>query len=490
MRSWKALPALLLAAHAANAAGAALVAPPAAGAAPAQATPPPDQAVLLDAQPEAEPALKYRLLSPTHDRKPGNAAIHYGRAIILAPQPDKDNDEMTRVIEWLKAPPDALPADEIQPILDRYNNSLHELETASIRAECRWDLPIKEEGMALLLPELAHLRNLGRLLALRVRLAIAQERYDDAIASLRVGFCMAHDLGHAPTLIHALVGVAIGSMLTDQVDTLIQQPDSPNLYWALTVLPSPLFAVEPIIDTELNMFFFLVPELKDVETAQHSPDEWRRLWQTLLSQIAQAGAMTDASPEFRWQHQMAASLGGALLYPRAKRGLIDSGSPPEQVAAMSAPQALVLYTVRTCRHFADRTARWFYAPYWQARAGMEADEAYLQREAPRRELNPHASMLLPALGSAQLRLASFERRIATLRTFEALRAYAAAHEGTLPEQLHQVAPLLIVPIDPLTGEPINYRREALNKAVVELLAPPGESSERYAKRYLITIRER
>jgi len=488
MKPWKTVLALLLAAQAANAAMSAL-SPPAAGEAPAQESPPPEQPVLLHPQPEPDPALRYRLLPPTYDRAPGNAAILYERAIILAPQAEKQDGEMDRVVEWLKAPLDTLPEDEIRPILDKYDSSLHELEMASVRADCRWDLPIKEEGIALLLPELAHLRNLGRLLALRARLAIAQERYDDAIASLRVGFRMAHDLGHAPTLIHGLVGVAISSMMTDQIEALIQQPGSPNLYWALTILPSPLVAVEPIIETEMNMLFFLVPELKDVDAARRSPDEWRRLWQTLLRQLAQAGVMMDGRAEFKWQHEMAASLGGAVLYPRARQGLIEQGLPAEEVAAMSAPQVLVLYTVRTYRHFADRTARWFNLPYSEARPGIKADEKHLEREGRKREIIPLASMLLPALGAAQLRLAAFERRVATLRTFEALRVYAAAHAGALPEQLDQIAPLA-VPMDPLTGQPVSYRREAPAIAVLDLPAPSGESVERYGKRYRITMQER
>ena len=53
--------------------------------------------------------------------------------------------------------------------------------------------------------------------------------------------------------------------------------------------------------------------------------------------------------------------------------------------------------------------------------------------------------------SAQGRL---DQRIALLRHVEALRLYAAEHEGTLPAKLSDIA--VPLPDDPVTGKPFRY----------------------------------
>src|SRR5262249_15831824 len=48
---------------------------------------------------------------------------------------------------------------------------------------------------------------------------------------------------HHFTLIGYLVGVTIASQAMDVLEEFIQQPDAPNLFWALTDLPSPLISM-------------------------------------------------------------------------------------------------------------------------------------------------------------------------------------------------------------------------------------------------------
>ena len=49
-----------------------------------------------------------------------------------------------------------------------------------------------------------------------------------------------------------------------------------------------------------------------------------------------------------------------------------------------------------------------------------------------------------------------DRQVAALRVIEAIRLYAAAHDGRLPESLDQITEVP-VPDDPATGEPFIYR---------------------------------
>ncbi len=63
-------------------------------------------------------------------------------------------------------------------------------------------------------------------------------------------------------------------------------------------------------------------------------------------------------------------------------------------------------------------------------------------------------LLLPATNAIHRARGRLEQRIALLRHVEALRLYAAEHNGTLPAKLSDVAvPLLD---DPFTGKPFRY----------------------------------
>ena len=79
-----------------------------------------------------------------------------------------------------------------------------------------------------------------RALQVRFRAEIAQARFDDAIRTAKTMFAIARHLGEHPTAIGNLVGMAAAFVTIYHFDELLQQPGCPNLYWALTNLPSPL----------------------------------------------------------------------------------------------------------------------------------------------------------------------------------------------------------------------------------------------------------
>jgi hypothetical protein len=64
-----------------------------------------------------------------------------------------------------------------------------------------------------------------------------------------------------------------------------------------------------------------------------------------------------------------------------------------------------------------------------------------------------------------------ERDIAALRVIEALRMYAAAHDGQLPKALDEIT-AVPVPPNPATGKPFVYRLNGTT-AVVELPQSDG-----------------
>jgi hypothetical protein len=80
-----------------------------------------------------------------------------------------------------------------------------------------------------------------------------------------------------------------------------------------------------------------------------------------------------------------------------------------------------------------------------------------------------------------------EQRIALLRHVEALRLYAAEHDGKLPEKLSDIdVPL---PVDPFTGKSFVYKVEG-ETAHLRGTPPHGEEKTSfYNIHYEITIRK-
>ena len=65
--------------------------------------------------------------------------------------------------------------------------------------------------------------------------------------------------------------------MSNQVQQFIQQPDAPNLYWALSTLPRPLVDMRPGAEAESNILYLQFPELRDLDKKKLSPEEWREL---------------------------------------------------------------------------------------------------------------------------------------------------------------------------------------------------------------------
>jgi hypothetical protein len=94
---------------------------------------------------------------------------------------------------------------------------------------------------------------------------------------------------------------------------------------------------------------------------------------------------------------------------------------------------------------------------------------------------------LPRVVEARRAQGRLEQRIALLRHVEALRLYAAAHEGKLPATLSDCP--VPLPPDPFTGKPFAYEAEA---ATAQLRGSPPRSEEtnrEYNLHYVVTIRK-
>lgn len=446
---------------------------------------PPPEPIRLTVRPAAEPvpALQYRLIPDLLDQAPGNAAFLYYRA--FSPEwfsqslNRRQPDFFQKVEKWTKTPLAELPRGELSWLLT--SPALHEVDLAARRQFCDWELTERflQEGVYMVFPDLQGFRQQAQLLALRARLEMAAKQYDKAIYTLQTGISMARHLGEGPTLIHALVGIAIFGVMADQLEELLRCPEAPNLYWALTTLPQPLIGLPKAMQGEQFWLYGTFPELRGIEAGPKTAGELKALqeklgWMVYLGDIP--------SPEKSKGTSAAGQLGLLALvmktYPQAKRSLLARGRKLQEVEAMPAFQVVLIYSLHQFHRLRDASVKWCYLPYWQARAGIkQADQLLKQAKVNFEEGIPFASLLLPATQKVVFAQARTERRIAALRCLEALRLFASAHDGRLPETLNDIREVPI-PHDPVTGKAFEYHRDG-DKAMLTGPSPPGEEKDTY-----------
>ena len=424
---------------------------------------PPAVRFVLYPSAEPRPALKYQFLPGILDRRPGNAAVHYGK-VTAEQMAFFTNAELWKNIhKWMNAPLEDLRRDDVYR-QTRWGSIYDTLERAARCENCDWDLPIREQLFyTILLPEVQQTRTFARLLAAKARAEIAEGKFDEAVATLQIGYALGRDVAEAPTLVTGLVGVAICHLMCQQVREFIRQPDAPNLYWALTSLPTPLIDMRKGADAEVESLYLSFPELRHVGHPTQAPEDWQRSFGRLRALAADWDDDPTLNNPIGW-------VGRCMKgYPMAKRALIARGLPPEEVEAMPVPQVIAVYSMQTYEELRDDLFKWFHLPYWEARPGMErAEERLRQASVEGREILPVAGSLLPAIIATRGAVARLQREVALLRTLEALRIYGAAHQNRLPGTLADVTEVPI-PDDPITGRPFEY---TLQTGTALITGPP------------------
>ncbi|HVW36376.1 MAG TPA: hypothetical protein VHB99_03690 [Pirellulales bacterium] len=443
---------------------------------------PPTRRLTLYPAAEPRPALKYQLLPGLLDRKPGNAAVLYNKIGLMFRGGPEFTAEQEKVSQWGddSLPLEKFPREDARTIVEHWRQVLDDLEYASRRETCDWELPFRERNpITMSLPDAQESRAYARLLRLQARLQVADGDLAGAIASLRTGYALARHVAQGETFVNALIGMAICGHMNAQLEELVSQPGAPNMYWAVASLPHPFIGLRVSTEAEHSFVYLMYPELRDIESQRHPPEYWSRLLDKLATDVA--GWNDDA-----WKDYSKLSLAArtAQRYPEAKRRLIESGRSPEEVAAMPVAQVVLLYTMQIYDESRDDLFKWFALPYPEAKAGFDKFQADWT-EVRDREIVPLFSVLAPATGAVANASARHERSFAMLRTIEALRMYAAAHDGRGPKQLEDITEVP-VPSDPLTGNSFIYRADG-DAAVLEAPLPGGMEQRHYGLRYEITF---
>ena len=470
-----ALPLVLAVGAAAHGRAQVMVAPPLQ---PEKEKPPAEQAKGAEDKPEPwrlqpaaepDPALRYRFWPALHEQVPANPMPFVNRAIILLQQ--GDHDEFWKdYMEWSDLPLEELPVDDVKAALAEHARvPLKELERAENLMQLEYDLRMQElsieEMVSTLLPEFQEMRSLARLLRLRGRVAIAEGRWVDLARDIRRGFRLAEVAGHSTDLlISRLIGIAIAHEMMGLVEEAIQQPRSPNFYWALATIPDRLFEVRRAIQFEsawAERFFPELPKLSDEPIGEAAAQAW-------LQQLArEAPGLTPFLPASMDPASKQLIVGALLVTwaEPAREYLAETTDWAESAHGLSSAEAVLRASRLKLNRLQDSWVKWtLLPPELFSEYQHEIEEAMQAESSPTDPIVAIARTLIPAVETAHRagRRGLHERNF--LLTVEALRMHAA-QRGSLPASLNDLQP---VPAwsDAMANEPFGYERLAPNRATL------------------------
>jgi hypothetical protein len=440
------------------------------------------------------PPLKYQLLPDPREALPGNSAALYYRteAMFVENSALLKELRLSHWYEWPSMPLKDLPLAELEKGVNMARHFIHELEVAARQRDCDWNLRGREEGFALLIPDVQGFRMFGNVLAVKARLHIARGQYPEAIKALQTGYALGFNMGKGPSLIHMLVGMAIVQIMDQQLETLMQQPDAPNLFWAIQTLPRQPFDVKPALLEESQWLERMWPFLWRLDKGVLSAEEIQDGMQQLDDRMKSFNLVE--SP----LKNVARSAAIVALHDPAKTWLLENGYKKETVTAMNPIQAVTLYAYKRFRLADDEWMAWALAgetessnPGMKAarekvgEAGMILDRLYfsgLLRGLTDGNFVPQ----LDKINNAMLRV---ERRFVGLATVEALRLHAAKNKGKWPEKLDEIT-VVPVPLDPLTRKPWEFEREGEWIKLTSPLAPGEKPTSNSHLIFRVGLREK
>jgi hypothetical protein len=169
--------------------------------------------------------------------------------------------------------------------------------------------------------------------------------------------------------------------------------------------------------------------------------------------------------------------------------LLDQSRPKEKVEKMPHVQVVLLAEMDDYERIMDDQMKWYNEPYYQIADRLDQIAKALKATPKKSIIVPEESFafLVPAVGKIFQARVRLQRKIDTLRCLEAIRAYAAAHDGKVPPTLDEIKEVPI-PLDPVTGKAFAYKVTG-EKATLEAPAVSRDKLTPFALvAYEITIK--
>ena len=251
-----------------------------------------------------------------------------------------------------------------------------------------------------------------------------------------------------------LVGNALVSIFLGRIDALIELPDAPNLYWALSTLPKPFIDLRPGLDGEDLLNESFLPGLAELRKGPVTPE--RAIELCFASMKAFQGAM-EINGQGDFALRIALIARAELTQAEARKEFIARGRNAKEIGAMPAMQVVFLNSFERYRDVADDYRKWFLLGGPEAAVGIEKLGERVKKLKAEAKADPITQVFLNVLPATEKVYFSFmrsERKVAQLRALEAIRIHTAI-TTQLPKELADIKKLP-VPNDPITGKPFEY----------------------------------
>jgi len=289
------------------------------------------------------------------------------------------------------------------------------IEQAVSMPACRFDIKY-EEGPSMLLPHLAKMRSMARLIDARTYILAEEEKYNAALRSAETGLRLGDFLADEPILISQLVRIAVDAIAVKSINRLFDRPGvifSQNDYRNL------------ISEIEKKDRFIT----KSLEGELVLLGGWAFKRKTDFLELSQSSGSL--------AHKTFASFYGSyLIQPVSKR---------DYAVYIGALANLNLYSRKPYFSIKDRSAEWgntFSVDRFQSMKHIVS------------------SMTLPALSRLIEQQAKHNACLDSSKLGIAIKIYRTRY-GKYPGVLSSIIPEILpeLPLDPFTGKDYIYRRE-------------------------------
>jgi hypothetical protein len=434
-----------------------------------------EPAAHLNVQPMTapKPALKYQLLPEVRELNPGNPAQNYVKCFMEQQNFFFSKGAAEERAGYLAVPLAELPADRLR----QYGGAaLTQADWAARLDTPDWQIlqRLQSDGLDMQVPEVGNLRVLADALQVRFRAQVAGRHFDEAVGSAKTMFGLARHLGELPTVAANRVGLSIAEQALDTVEEMVQQPGCPNLYWALTDLPCPVVDLRKGVQGDRTL---VAADLRLLHEEPLTEAEVEKIVRRLSGVMSFARQQAGEAPR-GLRAALQTRIRDSERLRAARSRLVEAGCKEEIIQKLPPVQVVLLDEKREYEARRDERLKLLALAPWQmdALAGEEQGSG-----------DGLFADLLPDIRKVRWAQGRLEQRVALLRHVEALRLYAAAHDGKLPEKLADVC--VPLPDDPFSGKPFVYRVESATAHLCGIPPRAEEKNSSFNGHYAVTIQK-
>jgi hypothetical protein len=465
-----------------------------------------------------KPALKYQLLPELHELNAGNAAHNYLKCFMEQRKFFYGKEAVADRVRYQTMPLAELPLDKLR---DYGRNPLRQADWAARLDTNDWqDLKRLQDGdLEQVPPGVGPLQVLAAALQVRFRAEVAGRRFDDAIRTAKTMFALARHLGEHPSEVANLVGLWTAHLGLNTLAEMVQQPGCPNLYWALTDLPYPLVDLRKGVHGQRTL---LAAELRGLrDDAPMTDAEIDKFVEHYCGMRSFEREQAGEAPRNQ-RLALKARVKDVERVAAAGRRLADAGYSEALVNRLPPLQIILLDEKRAYEIERDERMKLVALPLRQIDSLVNASSPQTPRPriggeglssplpAPTRSGAEVSSPLAPGSveggkGEGVVRGADglfmdrlpdiiklrrtqgqLEQQIALLRLVEALRLYAAEHDGRMPDELADIT--VPLPADPVTGKPFAYMLEGATARISGSSLAGENSLPENTPHYSVTVK--